>query len=93
MKREPDHQDYDEEPVTVTEETRVPMKAVIALLAGCAMFTGSAVAVGMYFGGQNSDQRALIARVDKLEDAVKKIPEMAEGIARIEGAMGTAPKK
>lgn len=76
----------------LNDETSVPMKWLIALLVGCASFTGAAVFVGMYFGGRDASAQALSVRVDKLEEAVKKIPAMAEGIARLEGALGTLPE-
>lgn len=74
------------------DETGVPIKWVYGLLAGCAVFTGTVASVGMYFGKGEANAASLSTRVDKLEDAVKRIPEMAEGIARLEGAIGTKAK-
>ncbi len=76
----------------ITEETKVPMKWVLGLLIGCATFTGSSVFVGMYFGSRDANAGNLERRVTTLEESVRKIPEMAEGIARLEGAIGTLPK-
>lgn len=75
----------------INEETKVPIKWVIGLLAGCATFTGVAFTAGSYFGSNDANAIGIERRVQNLEDAIKKIPEMAEGIARLEGAMGTLP--
>lgn len=77
---------------TISDETNVPMKWVLGLLAGCAAFTGTAVGVGMYFGTGSANASHLETRVSKLEKAVEQIPQIAEGVARLEGAMGTLPK-
>ncbi len=77
----------------LTEETKVPLKWVFIMLAGASGFVGGAVGLGMYFGGRDASAAALVTRVDKLEDAVKKIPEIAEGVARLEGAFHTNPNE
>lgn len=77
----------------LSDETAVPLKWLLALLAGCATFTGGAVFTGMYFGGRDANASALTQRVDRLEEAVKQIPQIAQGVARLEGAMGTLPSE
>jgi hypothetical protein len=75
------------------EKAKVPISWTISLLIGCATFTIAAFSAGAYFATGDAQAQALEARVSKLEKAIEKIPEMANGIARLEGAMGTLPKR
>lgn len=75
------------------EKAKIPVGWAVALLIGCATFTTAAFSAGAYFGAGDAQASALEARVANLESAVKKIPEIAEGVARLEGAMGTLPDK
>lgn len=77
--------------IKISDNTTIPIGWVFALLVGCASFSVAAVKAGEYIGGNDASAAAISMRVDKLEDAVKKIPEIAEGVARLEGAMGTKP--
>lgn len=83
----------DGEDLKLGDETGIPIKWVIGLLVGCATFTVSAFSAGSYLGSRDANAGALERRVTTLEEAIKKIPDMAEGIARLEGAMGTLPKE
>ncbi len=71
----------------LSEETSVPMKWLVALLVGCASFTGGAVFVGMYFGGRDANASAITLRVERLEVAVDAMSLVDRRLARIEGAL------
>jgi hypothetical protein len=71
----------------ITDETKVPLKWVIALLGGASVFVGSAVGLGMYFGARDANAQGLSRRVDKLEAAVETISVVDRRLARIEGAL------
>lgn len=71
----------------LNDDTSVPMKWLIALLVGCASFTGGAVFVGMYFGGRDANASAIVLRVERLEVAVDAMGMVDRRLARIEGAL------
>lgn len=78
----------------ISEKTQVPMGWVIALVIGCAGFTGTAVAVGMYFGGRDANATALTERVATVEQRVDVLERVETRLARIEGKLGiyTSPE-
>lgn len=71
----------------LTEKTGVPLGWLFTLLAGCATFTGTAVFIGMYFGGQSADAKAITVRVERLEVSVDAMSLVDRRLARIEGAL------
>ena len=77
-------------------KARIPLNWALALLAGCATFTTAAFTAGSYFGSRDANATSVEQRVATVEVEIKGIrdllPEMAAGIARLEGAMGTLPQ-
>ncbi len=71
----------------LSEETKIPLKWVIALLIGASGFVGSAVAIGMYFGSRDANAAGLANRVAKLENEVAVFYLVDRRLARIEGAL------
>jgi hypothetical protein len=73
----------------VDEKTSVklPIKTVLALLAGCATFTGGAVKLGEYVGGSAVQAADIERRVAVVEQRVNVISLVDRRLARIEGAL------
>lgn len=77
----------------LSDETRVPLKWVLALLAGATGSLGGFVAIGVWAGGVESRANTTEATVTKLEEKVEVIHQIDKRLSRIEGALGLPPKK
>jgi hypothetical protein len=79
-----------DEHIEVSEKTKIqlPIGWVLALLAGCATFTGMAFKVGGYVGGNDANATALVQRVIVVEQRVDVLERLDGRLARIEGKLG-----
>jgi len=66
----------------IDDKTSVPMGWVLALLVGCAGFTGGAVKLGEYVGGKDVSAAEVEHRVSKLETRVESQVAIAARIDR-----------
>lgn len=75
----------------LSDNTKVPVGWVFALLACGATATATALMIGMYFGSGDSQAASLEKRVERLEQI---IPRIDRRLARMEGSRDiNAPKE
>lgn len=74
--------------LNLSDDTRVPIRWVFALLVGCASTMGGAVLIGNYVGNNEARAQAVDKRILSLEAALESIPMIDRRLARIEGAQG-----
>lgn len=70
------------------DETRVPLKWVLALLVGATGSLGGFVAIGVWAGSIESKAVGATESVERLEKKVDVINQIDRRLSRIEGALG-----
>lgn len=78
---------------SLSNETRVPLGWVLALLVGATGSLGGFVALGVWAGTIESQAMIANASVEKLEKRVEVIHQIDKRLSRIEGALGLHVKK
>lgn len=74
--------------VQLSDDTKIPLAWVFALLMGCAATLTAAIMVGSYVGNNDARAQAIEHRLSSLEAALEVIPKIDRRLARMEGARG-----